>query len=200
MTKDQLSTYWADDGLWANAVRGQGWDRLSEADLDRQRREVTKTACLMVKDSPVVDSIAKLNEDQITALFKLLIHLARPLDVAAARAVANPEETRSEDKRRRLIHEINAMGFHRNYVQAIAKWQCRKYSVSKWEDLPMNMLFALIATVNKNRRKKGMPAPPKPRRDPPLAKQNALVFPSGNPVRDYVLKPAKKFAPVVRPF
>jgi hypothetical protein len=174
MTKEQHHLY--REVLWPAAMRAQGWDRLSASEQDRLRRALTLEATGMKTDSCAnVDHL-----DGFTALKKLLLHYAGPLDLKAARAVANPEETQLNDKRGRLIFKINSLGFHRNYVQAIAKWKCRQFQVSRWEDLPLQQINFLLYTVNKNRLKKGMPIPPR------------APKPTGHPVQEYTLRAPRK--------
>jgi hypothetical protein len=184
MTGAQHAVYRAKDGLWANACAAQGWDVADET----RRRAITLAAARKVNPTSTCDSTAHLNEAQITQLFKDLIALARPLDLAAQRASANPEETAEVDACKRLVYAINALGFHRNYVQAIAKWYCRTHQVNAWEDLPARVLRNLVKTVEKNARKKRPPSPAGPSTDYQMrprkqyeAKVAPLVTSSANP-------------------
>lgn len=196
MSPDQRNHYWKD--LWPRAMRAKGWHQLGKDEQERLRRALTTEASETAK-GPLTDSITKLNEDQITALWKLLHFYADQLDLDAAIAVANPAQTQAKDGSGRLVYKINECGFHRNYIEGIAKWYCRQNRVSKWEYLPAFRLRHLLITANKMRLKKGMPLGAY-RADaaPKTARQEAIQFPTGHPVQDYVLKPRKIFTPAVK--
>ena len=181
MSPDQRKHYRA--VLWPTAMQAQGWDKLPKDAQERLRRALTKEASETATGT-VTDSTTLLNQDQIDVLWNLLKHYGAPLNLEKARKVANPDIAATEGKAKRLVFAINELGFHRNYVQAIAKWQCRTHQVSRWEDLPNHVLHNLIRTVNKNRLKKGMP-------DPKARRPRA----TGHPVKNYELRPRREIAP-----
>jgi hypothetical protein len=155
MTRRQQVYYRGE--LWPAACRVQGWD---PAD-DEKRRAVTRQAARKINPNSQCTSTTHLNQDQITALFKLLVALANPDDVAAQRASENPVETKELDERKRLIHVIDELckkaGFHRHYVRAIAHWNMRQAQVSEWEDLPADKLRRLLITVESRAARRPIP-------------------------------------------
>lgn len=196
MSPKQRDEYWKH--LWPRAMRAKGWDQLPRDQQERLRRALTQEAS-ETAPGPLTDSTTLLNEDQITALWKLLHFYAAQIDLDAAIAVANPEQTRAKDGAGRLVYKINECGFHRNYIQGIAKWYCRQARVTKWEDLPAFRLRHLLITANKMRLKKGMPLGAyKAEKAPRTVIQEPIQFPTGHPVQDYVLKPRKIFTPAVK--
>jgi hypothetical protein len=162
MTKPQLSFYWGKTSLWAGAWAGacaaQGWDPKD----DVQRRAVTLEAARKINLHSTCDSIAGLNQDQITALFVLLKSLAEPLNLRAARATANPEETKAADECRRVNFRIKEKcsdggfawsKFSRRYVATIAEGWCREHDLrhDQWEQLPSDKLKLLLVTLDQRR-------------------------------------------------
>ena len=71
MTPAARSTYFSK--LWPAAALANEWDIKDEA----RRRRVT-IDCMTAVRAPITDSVSKLGEDEITALFTYLFHLADP--------------------------------------------------------------------------------------------------------------------------
>jgi hypothetical protein len=187
MNKNQRDEYWGH--LWPEAMSAQGWDHERADAQDRLRRALTLEA-----SANATDSITQLSEDQITMLWGLLKHYADPLNLGMAKAAANPGEAVDEGRRRRYVYKIKGLGLGDGYIQRVAGWDCREAQVRHWTRLPIELrgpgstglrrvLVHLTQRANEKRRRLLSPRP---------VQQPALNFPTGHPVKEYVLKPSPR--------
>ena len=129
--------------LWPEACRAQGW---SAAD-DAMRRDVTLQATGQ-------DSTAGLSNDQVTDLFRLLEHLADPLNLAKAIPAANPDVAKEENRRRQLFWVIDQQGFEDGYIARCADGACAAEDKDSWRELSTLGLQGLSFTLKTRARQR----------------------------------------------
>jgi hypothetical protein len=162
MNKAQRDSYFG--WRWPAACRGQGWDRLSKEEREKKRHQVTLEASGMLPGWSSTDSITKLDQDQITALFNLLKHYANPNSLKHAVPVANPAEEKEKDERRRAAFSLSQRGLTNAEIQNIAEPLCRRHRVGDWRLLPSKVIREMMVwkqfnkeEVAKRRRNMGLP-------------------------------------------
>ena len=121
---------------WQAACAAQGWDAGDEA----LRRDVTREA------TGAASSTA-LDNDDITRLYRYLDHLADPLDLRKAVLATDPDAAVEENRRRQLVHHIEALGFSDAYVARPAQTHCERERVEGWRSLSAASLTRLRHTL-----------------------------------------------------
>lgn len=137
MNAAQDRGYWR---RWAAVVRAHGLNKLPKTDQDSERHQITLEAT-RGRTSSHKDVTGNA---EITVLFRILEYRARPLDVNAARRVANPEEEAEADERRRCVFTLSQRGLSNDEIAKIAASSCRTHRVRDWRDLPSKVLKEMM--------------------------------------------------------
>lgn len=108
MTPGQRSSYFL---AWADVCKAQGWPA-----KDNARRSATTARCMSEIGGPATDSTTDLGEDEITALFCYLAHLADPasLDKSARWDTCKQDYKTFSRARHADWHETQVYGAGRN--------------------------------------------------------------------------------------
>lgn len=194
MTARQRSYFFGT--LWPQACRVQGW--VGETAREVKRREIvlaatTKLHAEVPRMKKPTDSMSACDQDQLTAVFNHVKHLADPLNLQKAIAAENPGQAAALDECNRLLFKIRE-GMKRGdynyaYVQKIADWNCRSEQVADWQTLPAEALRTVLIHLNDRANAKDPDVEPRgPRRKAPRDERTV-----------YQMRPARKFVPKEKP-
>jgi hypothetical protein len=133
LTKKQRDSFFGT--WWPDCCEVQGWDSKSEAVRRAHVLEATKGA---------TDRMSLCSQAQLSAIFQLTWFKTNPNSLDAALPVANPEQAREDDDRRRAVVALSRKGLMLEEIARIAAPFCRKHHVSDWQRLPSSVLKSMM--------------------------------------------------------